>query len=1817
MATDSERKDYAGSLEIINQGRPDLPRIETGEEDMWFGNLLKERINARIMLFNIKNGVVLFSPDALARLAELLLKELDRIRADDGKDCERVPIAFIAHDIGGLIVKKALIMAESKMAYYTISQNCNQVVFFGTPHRAIDRIAWEDLLLKILFSSHLPPDMTAHMSTLVRRYSAFLEEFSARSIPCCARRRIFNVYQNCEEVADANIIVNHYSATTGLMHETNLPGGPSHEDLARLSGNGQELAPIVDGLRAGKCMQPEYQTCLSRLFEVSPMLTIPDDQEELYMSEPSIEVQSAYNDWLGSAKSCIITTSGDTSVGKSLHARTLFRRLNKSLKVTAYFAFTTANVLCNSIQDFLASTILQVLSRNPERFLRVKDYSKAIETSKAWTATSLLVLFHSLLDTRKGGGPLHLIIDDVQECDSVRELIDMLTGIVSNDDSLTKLKVALFYNWPSNDNNVIRDALQLYSEYQIDGPILTPHTLQPLPGALANRVISYNPHIPDIQMRIFTALGKCKCATEMQLMVESLNPNNKEASLHTANFIESLINNPPTPISDVVSSIFVNLSELGRTTLGWIVHCKRPLGLNELATAVALTDRTAKFSFKFDAKDIPLDYVAVVRSMFGPLVRLEGMGIIFSDKLVREKFLQLIYEDQKVQSAAERRVKIPRDPEITMILLEYLSWQDFIAPLNKALRTEQDDFILPSGKLFDLAPYAVRFLPFHYRACEKLGELLELPENRQSVPTWAVLNAKLNIVYSPPLPCEVNLFLFAAQLGLTRIVKAEWKSAKASERKVAISLASWGGYNDTITQLLTGECAADANIEDMVEALKYASARGHDTTADLISNHISTKQPHTLDSLLGQLLCQAAKLGYEKQVSAWLSRGANVDAAPDQITALQHAAINGHARVVYQLLKKKELDVDSKAGTEKENPILLAAEKGHELVVEYLLSAQVNVTCSYKNDTGRTPLWLAVEYGHEGVVRRLLDVTKPGHYTLNQQNSLGISPLMIACMNFHTDIAKLLLKAGADATLSDEKRRTALYYALCLDDTGLATEILEKADSIDKFQDINEVFLRATELGLDEIVIRCLESATEEQSARLTEYGKAINEGRTALHYATANGHIPIVKLLLSYGAAVDPQDKDGITPLILAAEAGATETLKLLLDRGANACLQLPDEHTILSRVAEMSNDSTQHVDIVDVLLGRTNVDPNAIGKDDLTALQWAVHTGKVEITRALLGHQTVDRGATGRWHWNPLHTLASSKGSLKRNSTRKIAQLLIMAGTNPLEGDVDSWLPIHIASVRGNIPLLSLLWEQNPESLEVTTDDGRTVLHFSIRSTETIKWLLEHEADKNAADDTGHTPLVRAAIVGNTAAINLLLKYECDVGPVGVNQRTALHFAASEGKIDAGRELLNKHIEILSIKDAAGCSALHEAICSGSDKFASMLLNEFYPKIEGASRRNDLDAVIPRHKETPLISAVKCNQEEVVRQLLALGAEAESRDIAGNTALLSAVEKANLSMLEVLLDKNVANHADANAGGAYPTALHSAAMRCNLNICKKLIDLGAEVNAQGGEYNTALGAAAAKGDITIANFLLEQNADPNLPAGKFANSLSAALYSETLDLAKRLLDLNVDITATDAQGRSAIHIAARRGLSEVIDRLIEPGAKHLPVDNQGRTIIHHAAMCGNRVAFLSVILSQLKLMSEVVSEIINSKDIDDWTPLHWACRHGGNLDIGGWFPENIAATHNAKKILNRLRTDSSAGSGWKAGYIHEKYCDGCFLDPLIGVAWHCEDCSDFNFCFKCYWSAKRTHDPSHKFRAIPEGVNPWDDSPEPCEDSPEQAAN
>ncbi|KAJ9441313.1 hypothetical protein DIPPA_08168 [Diplonema papillatum] len=81
---------------------------------------------------------------------------------------------------------------------------------------------------------------------------------------------------------------------------------------------------------------------------------------------------------------------------------------------------------------------------------------------------------------------------------------------------------------------------------------------------------------------------------------------------------------------------------------------------------------------------------------------------------------------------------------------------------------------------------------------------------------------------------------------------------------------------------------------------------------------------------------------------------------------------------------------------------------------------------------------------------------------------------------------------------------------------------------------------------------------------------KCSRDGRTALHIASENGRLKVVKELIAAGAKVDVQENDGCTALSAASRWGYSKVVKELIAAGAKVDVQNYDGRTALYIASE-----------------------------------------------------------------------------------------------------------------------------------------------------------------------------------------------------------------------------------------------------------------------------------------------------------------------------------------------------------------------------------------------------------------------------------------------------------------------------------------------------------------------------------------------------------------------------------------------------------------------------------------------------------------------
>ncbi|KAH8820743.1 ankyrin repeat-containing domain protein [Xylogone sp. PMI_703] len=373
------------------------------------------------------------------------------------------------------------------------------------------------------------------------------------------------------------------------------------------------------------------------------------------------------------------------------------------------------------------------------------------------------------------------------------------------------------------------------------------------------------------------------------------------------------------------------------------------------------------------------------------------------------------------------------------------------------------------------------------------------------------------------------------------------------------------------------------------------------------------------------------------------------------------------------------------------------------------------------------------------------------------------------------------------------------------------------------------------------------------------------------------------------------------------------------------------------------------------------------------------------------------------------PLAAAVAYGEAIPNKHVISIVKTLLDAGANPQAMATD----VH-----------SLLIHWHEDILKIHCPRTITVLDIAIRrkSAELINLLLER-----GAQTTEHS-LEYAAAYGDRNTIELLQRYGAHLTEMAIkyavlyndtelvfillktaDQETklrranaALIYAIEKGNIDLFKKL---ETEGAQLEDELGLiRAIEEAIKSNQvpilrfllgreSKYKSILLGSLESVLKAACKagRNDianlfLEASVDMQASrsiAPLLVAVRCKNERLVRQLLSAGA---------------AVNKYEHFFF-----------ASDNAVTVLPAAISWA----DRSLISEIIDSGADINAlEDDEGKASLTIAVERGDWDIIELLIDRGADVNNPAATFSGytALEAAVKNNNQCMVQYLLDLGAD---------------------------------------------------------------------------------------------------------------------------------------------------------------------------------------------------------------
>eukprot|EP01064_Diplonema_japonicum_P008024 TRINITY_DN15584_c0_g1_i1.p1 TRINITY_DN15584_c0_g1~~TRINITY_DN15584_c0_g1_i1.p1 ORF type:complete len:835 (+),score=185.37 TRINITY_DN15584_c0_g1_i1:75-2579(+) len=285
------------------------------------------------------------------------------------------------------------------------------------------------------------------------------------------------------------------------------------------------------------------------------------------------------------------------------------------------------------------------------------------------------------------------------------------------------------------------------------------------------------------------------------------------------------------------------------------------------------------------------------------------------------------------------------------------------------------------------------------------------------------------------------------------------------------------------------------------------------------------------------------------------------------------------------------------------------------------------------------------------------------------------------------------------------------------------------------------------------------------------QYGKAKNyAGETAVHIACSEGHVSILKTLMTHGclesSSLTIPDNEGYTPLKKAVLNGHTNILGYLKE--VNVC------ETDLSKCAAMISRSHK-VSILNYYAseGNTNalkrlVDAqyklDRLDTDGRTALHVAAETGNTSTVIMLLSNDA-NPNLVDRWGNTPLDcaeaNLHVSVQSVLRSKGGKHSEEL-SSDEFPSEQTNDTVSsPVQMTSRLGfthekfikaaagrKLSIMKSVLKGSPQLLNATDYDGRSALHLASEEghLDVVQFLLAEGCDVNVKDRWGSTPFVGA---------------------------------------------------------------------------------------------------------------------------------------------------------------------------------------------------------------------------------------------------------------------------------------------------------------------------------------------------------------------------------------------------------------------------------------------------------------------------------------
>ena len=403
----------------------------------------------------------------------------------------------------------------------------------------------------------------------------------------------------------------------------------------------------------------------------------------------------------------------------------------------------------------------------------------------------------------------------------------------------------------------------------------------------------------------------------------------------------------------------------------------------------------------------------------------------------------------------------------------------------------------------------------------------------------------------------------------TRTKFKRFASLPGSTKSGALADTAATGDTSKTKSLLDAKTSVDTRGDDYKTPLMRAAVNGHVGCLRLLKEYGADE--FAVDAK-GQTVFHLAIMSNKMAVVRWL-----LEAYPaPQPLQLKHRA-SFLSKATESFISRPPKNLREASDAEGSRPLHTAVRLNRGDVIKTLLAAGVDIEA--KNNWARTPL-------HESVISNqcnAFDTLIGSGANLNAVDAKSMSSLHWAAKTGHASLIEKLLAAGADRYTYDQDGNQPMHQAawvghiLCIEMLSRDRSDLKRptkaGESLLHIACLNKNRELATYLFNNGVEINPWAPAQQRLRDSLSKF-KVPLTSLTPLHYACCKADFEMVSLLLDHEAWVNAPTPEGVTSLMMATESEDTNTVNLLLTRGAKVNASMPIYLTTALHIAARRGD-------------------------------------------------------------------------------------------------------------------------------------------------------------------------------------------------------------------------------------------------------------------------------------------------------------------------------------------------------------------------------------------------------------------------------------------------------------------------------------------------------------------------------------------------------------------------------------------------------------------------------------------------------------------